>query len=58
MTSITLESIESALDWILEQPMKTNHSSSSTTEVLVKAMSDDQVRVNLCHAIACIEIQP
>ena len=45
VTNITLESVDSALDWILEQPMKTDHSSSSTTEGLLKAMSDDDVRI-------------
>ena len=43
VTNITLESIDSALDWVLEQPMKTSHSLSSTTEALWKAMSDDDV---------------
>ena len=44
VTNITLESVDSALDWVLEQPMKTNYSPSSTTEALLKAMSDDDVR--------------
>jgi len=43
VTNITLESVDSALDWVLEQPMKTNYSPSSTTEALLKAMSDDDV---------------
>eukprot|EP00795_Rhopilema_esculentum_P000270 gene270-9918_t len=43
VTAITLESMDSALNWILEQEMTTPSSASSTTEAILKAMSDDSV---------------
>ena len=40
---MTLESVDGALDWLLEQEMRTETSTTSTTEAVIKAMSDSDV---------------
>ena len=42
-TCVTMESIDSALDWTLGQPMTTEVTATSSTEAILKAMSDDHV---------------
>eukprot|EP00794_Sanderia_malayensis_P007171 gene7171-7977_t len=42
-TCVTVESINSALDWVLSQPMKTEVSATSTIEAILKTMSDADV---------------